>query len=106
MTVLGVSVNVMARILERVKEDKNAVIAIARTKPVNRISKGDIIRIRPNHLLPNLPSINAEVVDIKEITRPDELPYNDLEPIYKEYIYKFVKSPYVAVIYVKPVSFY
>ena len=70
------------------------------------ISKGDVIKIRSIQMASRTKTLMAEVVDIKKYdVNKDEIPYDELKPIYENYINVIPKLGQVVIVYVKPINF-
>ena len=102
---LEVNYNVYRRIVQFAKTyDKP--IPILRYKLPKKISVGDVVKIRSTHNTLRTKTLIAEVVDIKAYDGDkDDIPYDDLKPIYENYIKEIPKLSRVVIIYVNPINF-
>jgi hypothetical protein len=102
---LEVSYNVYRRIIQFSKlSDKP--IPILRYKLPDGISKGDVIKIRSIQMTSRTKTLMAKVVDIKEYdVNKDNIPYDELKPIYEDYVDTIPKLKRVVIVYVKPINF-
>jgi len=102
---LEVSYNVYRRIIQFSKlSDKP--IPILRYKLPDGISKGDVIKIRSIRNTSRTKTLIAEVVDIKKYdVNRDNIPYDELKPIYENYINVIPKLGQIVIVYVKPINF-
>jgi len=102
---LEVSYNVYRRIVQLAKTSDKP-IPILRYKPPKKISIGDVVKIRSTYNANKTKTLVAEVVDIKQyVSTKDNIPYDDLKPIYEGYIKEISKLPRVIIIYVNPINF-
>ena len=102
---MEISYNVYRRIIQFAKTSDKP-IPILRYKLPDRISKGDIIKIRSNQMASRTKTLMAEVVDIKKYdVEKDNIPYDELKPIYEDYVNVIPKLKRIIVIYVKPINF-
>ena len=70
------------------------------------ISKGDVIKIRSIRNTSRTKTLIAEVVDIKKYdVNRDNIPYDELKPIYENYINVIPKLGQIVIVYVKPINF-
>ena len=102
---LEVTYNVYRRIIQYSKS-YNKPIPILRYKRPEKVDVGDIIKIRSIQMSTRTKTLVAEVVDIREYNvLRDGIPYDDLEPIYKDYLKQIPKLTKVVIVYVKPINF-
>jgi hypothetical protein len=102
---LEISYNVYRRIIQFAKTSDKP-IPILRYKLPDGISKGDIIKIRSIQNASRTKTLVAEVVDIKEFNvNEDDIPYDELKPIYEDYVNIIPKLKRVVIVYVKPINF-
>jgi len=102
---LEVSYNVYRRIIQFAKTSDKP-IPILRYKLSDDISKGDVIKIRSIQNTSRTKTLIAEVVDIKKYNvNRDNVPYDELKPIYENYINVIPKLGQVVIVYVKPINF-
>ena len=102
---LEVTYNVYRRIIEFSKTS-NKPIPILRYKLPNGIRKGDIIKIRSVQNASRTKTLVAEVVDIKKYNIiKDGIPYDELKPIYEDYVNVIPKLGQIIILYVKHINF-
>jgi len=102
---LEVSYNVYRRIIQFAKTSDKP-IPILRYKLPDGISKGDVIKIRSIRNTSRTKTLIAEVVDIKKYdVNRDNIPYDELKPIYENYINVIPKLGQIVIVYVKPINF-
>jgi len=102
---LEVSYNVYRRIIQFAKTSDKP-IPILRYKLPDGIRKGDVIKIRSIQMASRTKTLIAEVVDIKKYNvNRDDVPYDELKPIYENYINVIPKLGQVVIVYVKPINF-
>jgi len=102
---LEVSYNVYRRLVQFAKTSDKP-IPILRYKSPDGISKGDIIKIRSIQMASRTKTLVAEVVDIKKYNvNKDSIPYDELKPIYEDYINVIPKLGQIVIVYVKPINF-
>lgn len=105
MTVIEVNNGTYRRMLRVIKESKSEVtVPIIRYKPVTDVKIGDTVRVKPVYYERGLPSMKAEVVDIKELDPArDEIPKEEIGRFYTNPYMR--KVPRIFIIYVRPISF-
>ena len=102
---LEISYNVYRRIIQ-FEKTSDKPIPILRYKLPDGISKGDVIKIRSIQMASRTKTLMAEVVDIKKYdVNKDEIPYDELKPIYENYINVIPKLGHIVIVYVKPINF-
>jgi hypothetical protein len=70
------------------------------------IRKGDVIKIRSIQNTSRTRTLVAEVVDIKRFNvNRDTVPYDELKPIYEDYVNTIPKLGQIVIVYVKPINF-
>jgi hypothetical protein len=103
--IIKVNQNAYKHILELIKTSKDKLIPIIRYKPIIGINEGDIIKIRPSNNVSRLKGLTAKVVKIVEYNvEKDELPYDELIPIYGDFVFRIHKVPRIFIMYVKILS--
>ena len=102
---LEVNYNVYRRIIQYAKTSDKP-IPILRFKLPEKVGVGDIVKIRSVQNTYKTKTLIAKVVDIKEYDNDkDGVPYDELKPIYEDYIKQISKLPRVIIIYVNPINF-
>ncbi len=102
---LEISYNVYRRIIQFAKTSDKP-IPILRYKLPDGVSKGDIIKIRSIQMTSRTKTLVAEVVDIKKYNvNKDSIPYDELKPIYEDYVSVIPKLGQIVIVYVKPINF-
>jgi hypothetical protein len=102
---LEISYNVYRRIIQFAKSSDKP-IPILRYKLPDGVSKGDIIKIRSIQMTSRTKTLVAEVVDIKKYdVNKDSIPYDELKPIYEDYVNTIPKLGQIVIVYIKPINF-